>query len=249
MLSRALVIGVERTAFGHGVFADLPGVATDVRRISDLLAERGFAVSAPGQTAPTVSEVTALLAAFVDGTPSGDLAVIYMAGHGYQAADDNGDEGKQDDRWDECFVCGDSPIRDDWFRDALWPRARSGARFVVIVDACHARSMVLGMRERSLARVPPITRSGVLRFHRLVLASCRDEQTTREVANADGSEGVITSQMLSVVTDEPMITYRDLWPRVTAMVAANYPGSGLEQPQATYQGPDDSLLATQALVP
>ena len=49
-------------------------------------------------------------------------------------------------RLDETFVCADRALRDDWFRDGLWPLVRAGARFVVVVDACHSDTMILGLR-------------------------------------------------------------------------------------------------------
>ena len=246
MYARAAVIGVATTTYGDGVFPPLPGVRGDVVAVRDMLCERGFDVALAGDaSAPGRQEVQERLVGLVDATGAADLAVLYLAGHGFLAADTSGDEA---DRWDECFVCADGAIRDDWFRDELWPRARSGTRFVVVVDACHSGSMTLSLAPDEDAP-PQVARLGSTSggYSRLVLAACRDEGVTAELSANEHQRGIMTLELLEVLRDRPRISYRALAPEVAARVR-RYRFTGIDEPQLRYQAPDDILLDSTAFV-
>ena len=236
------MIGVSTTSFGAGLFADLPGVVLDVRRVADLLRKRGFEMRIVGpEPSPSVDDVTTALSMLVEDTQPGDLVVIFLAGHGYRTPDDARDEA---DGWDETFVCGDGALRDDWFRDGLWSRARAGARFVVVVDACHSDTATIAL-DPEQPPPAPIERRG-RDFHRLVLAACRDEQKTRELVDKDKAGGIVTTAMLEALHRDPEVTYADLWSRVAEELQTRdqFP----QEPHLSSSGPDDTLLHSMAFV-
>lgn len=223
------------------MFPPLAGVATDVRSMRSLLAGAGFEVTvARGAENLTSTGVKASLLRLVDETGPGDLAIIYLTGHGYRYPDTSGDEV---DGWDEAFVCADGPIPDDWFRAKLWPHTKPGARIVAVVDACHSASAVLGLRpgdipEPTLATNPaPVPGS-----YRLVLAACRDYETTVALGPSDGGGGVVTTVMREVLASNSLVSYRDLWREVAERVRDRYHNRRIGQPRIDSLGPDDGLL-------
>jgi hypothetical protein len=239
---RALLVGISSTSYLDGAFPELPGVATDVEAMAALLRARHFDVAVVPCDA-NADDVASQLANFVDATGGGDVGVIYLAGHGYEIPDTSKDE---IDGWDESFVCADRPISDDWFRDQLWPRARPKSRFVVVVDACHSASMVLGLRActgSSPEPPPTMISSG---FYRLTMSACRDKETTLELAKGDEGGGVVTTEMLGILRRDQQVSYRDLWSRVATSVRDRYYVQGLGAPQLSYHGRDTSLLTTRA---
>jgi hypothetical protein len=239
--ARALLIGVGETSFLSGQLPALPGVADDVRAVSQQLAKADIEVHTPtARDDVTAAGVARLLAELVDRTKAGDLAVMYLSGHGYRYRDASGDE---TDGWDEAFVCSDGPLEDDWFRAQLWPRARAGARFVAIVDACHSSSAVLGLRvdDRPVAalttRIPDSPG-----YYRIVLAACRDYETTIDVGRSDDGGGVATREMIALLREQRSLTYRSLWQQVAKNVRDRYPSRRVGTPRMDSFGPDDSLL-------
>ena len=250
--ARALVIGVSTTSYGNGLFPSLPGVALDVRAVANLLQERGFEIRITGpDPSPSVEDVTLDLSTLVEETQPGDLAVIYLAGHGYFTPDRENDE---DDRWDEIFLCADGALADDWFREGFWSRAQAGARFVVVIDACHSETATLGqvaalegLQALGLPAEPiwpqptPLIVKRGRDFHRLVLAACRDEGETLELVGGDKGGGIVTREMLSVLHDEPGVTYADLWSRVGDELQRLYGDQLPRPPRLIDSGPDDTL--------
>lgn len=241
MTARALLIGVRATSFLNGQLPELPGVADDVRAVSQQLVRAGIDVrAATAKDDVTAAGVARLLADLVDRTKAADLAVIYLSGHGYRYRDSSGDEA---DGWDEAFVCSDGPLEDDWFRAQLWPRARAGARFVAIVDACHSSSAVLGLRVDERPVAPVTTRVlGSPGFYRIVLSACRDYETTIDVGRSDDGGGVATREMIALLREQPSLTYRSLWQQVAKNVRDHYPSRRVGTPRMDSLGPDDSLL-------
>jgi hypothetical protein len=82
-------------------------------------------------------------------THDGDLSVIYFSGHGWAVPDSNGGD---EDGKDECLVFANGPLRDDWGLFQLWPKANKGARFIVVLEACHSLS-ALGDEVQDTIRV------------------------------------------------------------------------------------------------
>lgn len=243
MTGRALVVGVPHTSYAG--LPDLPGALIDVERIEHLLETRGFEIRSLSDPPPTRTVVQEGLLRLIADTLEGDLSVIYFSGHGYRLLDGSGDE---NDSWDEALVCADGPIVDDWFRDSLWSGVVPGSRFVAIVDACHSDSAVLGLRvSDDEVLIPPLQPSPVEGVWRVVLAACRDKESTLDLGAGDKGGGVATAEMLDIVENHPGISYRDLWGRVATNVRNLYPNRGIGVPHLTASGPDDSLLSGAAL--
>ena len=229
------------TRFGGGLFRPLPRVEGDIARVRETLGSRGFDVAATSLDS-SADEIADEIAELVETTRSGELSVLYLAGHGYRAKDASGDE---TDGWDESFVCSDRPIVDDWFRDELWPRAVSGARFVVVVDACHSESSTLGLRPGAEA-VPAPERAPGRGYYRLTLSACRDQEVTRDRARCDAGGGIVTGELLYTLARDPSLSYRDLWSVVATSVRDGYSHTGVGTPESSYYGGDDSLLTETA---
>jgi hypothetical protein len=239
MTARAMLVGVERSSWGD--VPRLPGVASDLAAMSNLLGHGGFAVTTLPETSLAAASVKRALAQLVTDTVAGDLAVIYFTGHGLLLHDHSGDE---QDGWDEALLCADEPIVDDWFRSNLWTLAADGARIVAIVDACHSDSATLGLRADTPPAVLPPRVAG-RGFWRLILAACRDQETTVDLGSVEGG-GVTTGALVEILTRDPGISYRDLWPEVATTVRDRHPDTGVGTPQMLSSGPDDSLLDAPA---
>jgi Caspase domain len=238
--ARVFLVGVRSTTWDARL-PDLPGVVADITALATLLRTRNFDVTVASGADLTIDGVSKGLLKLLDDSGEGDLGVMYLSGHGYRLADQDGDE---TDRWDEAFVCSDGPIRDDWFRLQLWPRMQPGSRIVAVIDACHSASALTMFQEPPAAPAPvPIVtwRPGP---YRLVLSACKDEEVAFE--RPGGIGGVVTGQMLEVLANQPRLSYRDLWGEV-AQVRRWYEGIG--EPQIDYLAPDDKLLESPAFWP
>jgi S1-C subfamily serine protease len=113
---------------------------------------------------PTRANILAALDGLCAAAREGDRVVVYMAGHGSQQPDDDGDE---PDSLDEVFLpadCGDwneaagiaNAITDDEIGTKLRSIRDKGAVAWLVMDCCHAGSMsrgdeLRGARERRLA--------------------------------------------------------------------------------------------------
>jgi hypothetical protein len=234
---RALVIGVPKPGWGDGIFPELEGVPVDVAGMAEMLSGRGYDVTIPhGPGALRTDRLEASLLQLVDATEDGDEGLIYLTGHGYERADTSGDE-----KWDEAFVTENGLILDDWFRDCLWPTAKPGSRFVVIVDACHSESLTV------YVDVPPLPPPAVVQAlpaarYRLTLSACPDEADAMDGGPKIGS--IVTGVMLRALQATPDQTYRGLWTEVANAAARE--NDGIATPQILSLGPDDGLVNSLA---
>lgn len=242
-VARALVVGVAETTFGNGKLPPLPGARSDAISVGKVLSQRGFTVAVHTER-PEVRQacVGRAIASLVTETHEGDLSVIYLAGHGYRIRNTTGTER---DGWDEAFVCGDGAILDDWFRDELWPAANPGARFVVVVDACHSESITLGLRADDIPPVPPPVLV-VSTYYRLTLAACRDEEIALSAAREDGGDGVVTSALVDRLLLGGDATYEAIWQAVATSVRDRYAHKRVGTPQLDSYGPDFKLQHSAA---
>lgn len=104
-------------------------------------------------TRPTRANILDALARLATDVREGDLAVVFLAGHGSQQPDTSGDEA---DRKDEIFLPADAgewrrvegsvenAITDDELGAAVDAIAARGARVWLIVDSCHSGTMLRG---------------------------------------------------------------------------------------------------------
>lgn len=173
----ALLVGCTRYPNLAPSFS-LDGPANDVALMRHLLIERfGFradsivtlAAEVPGaQGLPTRSEIESQLKKLAVRAREGDQVVVFLAGHGSQqpvCVEDR--DFPEPDGLDEIFLPQDvgawdgerghveNAIADDQLREWLAPIQNQGAFLWVIVDACHAGSMVRGSGVERVRQVPP----------------------------------------------------------------------------------------------
>lgn len=173
----ALLVGCTRYPNLAPSFS-LEGPANDVVLMRHLLIERfGFradsivtlAAEVPGaQGLPTRSEIESQLKKLAERARAGDQVVVFLAGHGSQqpvCVEDR--DYPEPDGLDEIFLPQDvgtwdgerghveNAIVDDQLREWLEPIQKQGAFLWVIVDACHAGSMVRGSGVERVRQVPP----------------------------------------------------------------------------------------------
>lgn len=240
MARRALLFGISHTRYNRATFPPLPGAGVDADRVARALIAKRFAASdvvVPSGDHLTAASAQQSMLRMVEATGPNDLSVIYFSGHGWQFRDQSGDE---PDHLDECLVFSDEPIGDDWFRAYLWPAAIPRARFVVIAEACHSESALLGFHAE-VVPVPEPAREDKP-WWRLSLSSCRDKEVALAMANGDGGSGVVTEVMLGILTRKPELSYRQLWQDVSSTVRDQYAHRGAGTPVWTHCGPDDSLV-------
>ena len=231
---RALIVGVATTTWGDDL-VPLDGVLTDVRNMSDVL--DGFTKTVLNTPETTTAErVRGELIDLVASTEDGDLSVIYLAGHGYRTPDSSGDEL---DGLDECFVCSDGPIVDDWFHETLWPMGHDGARFVVVLDACHSLSAAMHVTFLDPTQIRTIDE----RYWRLYFAACHDELEALDGNPTDG--GVFTSLLVNQIRlrEATPPSYRELFKGV---IGAASQRRGVPEPKYSSRGPSDALLDAPA---
>lgn len=167
---RALVIGINSypgiTIAGLPGQRDLKGAVLDANSMAEfLVAEYGFT---KGQVkllkdgdATRAAIIEAIKTWLIGGTQPGDRAVLYFAGHGAQARDENGDE-PDGDRFDEALVPADAvgdlaraPVKlknlilDDEL--GAYVEKLGDRDLIAIFDACHS-----GTITRSLDGAVPI---------------------------------------------------------------------------------------------
>ncbi len=147
---------------GHDVL-DMQRVLVDVleARPEDLCTLTGW--PADEAIRPTRANIVRALEDLAAASHDGDLAVVYLAGHGTQIPDQNGDE---PDGLDECFLPADlaswdpkakrlpGALLDDDLGPLIAAIRKNGARVWLVVDACYSGTMLRGgsdgERERAL---------------------------------------------------------------------------------------------------
>ncbi len=211
MTARALLVGVPHTT-ARSNLPDLDGIETDTNAVKAMLLDRGFTaanVSVPDGRDLEAARLQAQLLALAEATKQGDLAIFYFAGHGYSTLDGSGDETGDD--WDECLVCADRLLLDDWFHDVFWKATQPGSRWVTCVDACHSATSTLAI---DVFHDPPpdhaISQMPVLDSPRwrLLLAACGDGEDALELADRNGmARGAMTDAMLRSLHEFPDASY------------------------------------------
>jgi hypothetical protein len=207
---RALVVGIPATTYRSYLFQALPGADMCAGLVALYLRQAGFdSVTRPEGEGLTAAAVQQSLVDLVGRTGPGDLGVFYFYGHGWQYKDGNhdGDRTPEDDQ-DEFLVCADSVIIDDWFGKNLWPTARAGATFAIVIDACHSESVAsyITLPEPVEVKVRPWNNN----VARLILAACHDNENTYAEPGPAGM-GIVTKAMLMALNRTPTISYGDLW--------------------------------------
>jgi hypothetical protein len=198
MAKRALLVGINRYPDPAN---ELRGCVNDVLMMRDTLERRcGFddprGIRVLTDRHATTAAILEGLAWLLDGAAPGDSLVFHYSGHGSQVPDRNGDES---DGLDEILCPYDlqweHPLTDDDLATAVAPIPR-GALLTVILDCCHSGT---GLREPSrngsgirhrylphlaepaaLARTVRRFGSGVAKSEAVLIAACRDDQTSAD---------------------------------------------------------------------
>lgn len=153
---RALLLGVPRTNYrpNSGKFNALPNVQNDLNRMIKLT--KGF--STKKKVGATAKQGVDLICEVAKATEPGDLCLIYFSGHGYTIPDPKGGDG---DGNDECLVFANDVLKDDWAATYLWPNTVRGARYLVILDACHSLSALGHEAPETVLTAPPDSDRGI----------------------------------------------------------------------------------------
>jgi len=229
-MKKSLLVGINRYPDPHD---ELKGCVNDVRQMEETLKSRyGF----PGDgnmriltdARATTKAILDGLAWLAAGASPGDSLVFHYSGHGSQVPDKNGDE--TTDRLDE-ILCPydldwDHPLTDDELADAC-ANVPQGALLTVILDCCHSGT---GLREFAPVRhrfLPhpetphsakprpprPARRFGVsvTRTNAVLIAACRDDQTSADAWIDGGCHGAHTYHLCAALaTGARDLTYRAL---------------------------------------
>lgn len=247
--ARALVVGVPWTDFDSKL-PSLPGAQGDAEGMKRLLVSRGFAAtdvetpSGANLKARRVQQQLLDLAAVVE---AGELGIFYFSGHGYRLPDGSGDE--RDD-WDECIVCSDDVIIDDWFRDVFWPATKPDSRWVACVDACHSDSAASGALPQSPLRLEvPSGRTTSASSWRLILAACgeSEEALYQGQAGPDPARSAVTKAILRSLKGESRRSYEQLWGDVVERIEKLRQLTWwIGDPRMWYSGSDERLKHARA---
>jgi len=224
-MKKALLVGINRYPDPRN---GLKGCVNDVRQMADTLKSRyGF----PGDgnmriltdARATTKAILDGLAWLTAGTSPGDSLVFHYSGHGSQVPDRNGDE--TTDRLDE-ILCPynldwDHPLTDDDLAAAC-AGVPKGALLTVILDCCHSGT---GLRDfapdrhrflphpethrnglnldRRPRRQNPGRRFGVsvTRTNAVLIAACRDDQTSADAWIDGGYHGAHTFYLCRALAD------------------------------------------------
>jgi len=146
---RALIISISE--YRDGEINDLPGGQYDEGIMKNVVSKLGFAskdILALKNEKATMANIKREIDHWlINGTTSGDRALIYFSGHGTQIKDLNGDE---DDGLDEALVPydaqlgnDDSLLSDDVFNTLL--NKIPAGETIVLIDSCHSGTATKGI--------------------------------------------------------------------------------------------------------
>ena len=145
----ALIVGVGD--YANPKIKDLLGPPEDARRIYQVLTDEARGYGFPESNVCMLLDRQATTERFrkafeqtlVQRARAGDVAVVFFAGHGSQAADQNGDEA---DQWDETLMLHDArsggveDLLDDELNAMLGRLHAKTERITVILDSCSSGS-------------------------------------------------------------------------------------------------------------
>ena len=272
---RALLIGIDQydrspssptnpTASltpGRRTWQNLQGSVNDVTIMRELLLHRfGFndadVLVLTNQQATRANILAAFQHHLIDSARTGDLSVIFYAGHGSRIYNSNSTEL---DRKDETIVPADANSNTNPkviidIRDKEWDRLFTqvldrGARLTAIFDSCHSGSisramvpMTMGVRsleedERDVALLvgaePPAHAPGQVPEKRegaLIVSAAQEDQPAREAARRFGDRkewhGAFTLALVDTLNDLPSTATAE---RVFDQVTAKLKAGGYNQ--------------------
>ncbi len=210
MSSAALLVGVPAPApsqiDGRTVpWQPLPGVANDLAHIRDMLRSAPDAIDEtailtlvrPHDTTP--DNILAQLDRLTAPLAAGDTFVLYLSGHGFHVADDDGDEA---DGRDEVFIASDgTPMRDDLFAER-WRRLPDGVTVIGLIDTCCAESNARALTHPATTLATPPTLAATTHTgggaSLLFLAASLEQQSAYETTVTGMPRGVLSAALTDV---------------------------------------------------
>jgi hypothetical protein len=210
MRKKALLVGINRYPDPR---SELKGCINDVRLVEKTLREHyGFAGDGSVRVLTDARATTMAILEGLDwltsGAEPGDSLVFHYSGHGSQVPDRHGDE---PDGLDE-ILCPydlewDHPLTDDDLAAAV-AGIPKGALLTVILDCCHSGTGLRGPARNGSGGRPrflphlvepadalgPVRRFGtsVTKTNAVLLAACRDDQTSADALINGGYHGAHT---------------------------------------------------------
>lgn len=238
----AVLVGVARPAAfkfrgRRYTFATARGVTADIDWYEELLRNRVPAeqlsltrLTTPGDT--TADNLSVELTTAAGGVQPSGLFVLVLCGHGFQAADDNGDE---PDNLDEVFAASNGPIADDFFAH-LWSPLPPNAGVVVFADTCSADSVGIA-GGLNIEPVIALTAAGP---SRVSISASMPWEKASEVATRHGYRGVMSLALEDAWTlQEAQASYLTWFRTAAELVSVRRPQ---QHPRLRYLGPDQHLL-------
>jgi len=146
-------------------------------------------------------------------TLSGDLAVVYISGHGYRRPTS---DPREPDGYDECLVLSDDVLADNWFRAEFWPGVAASSFWMTCADTCFSATVLVGIdvfRPPEDDEIVP-TPMGVLNaptYARISLAAAGESQLAQEIRKGGIIEGWYTGGILQAIAATPSLDYDELW--------------------------------------
>lgn len=250
---RALLVGVDYSRTGgpwHPLHGDRDtGAVRDVLISRFGFEEDCIRLLATPEETTHQAIVQTFRSFLVEQTGPGDIVYFHYSGHGHRAFDEDGDEV---DRWDETLVPSDwqmgrdsHEISDDEISDLLAElKQREPANVALVFDCCHSGSVTRGPNTSfrglspdapPVADAPPgrapegaggmLARGEADELGYVAVFAARHDQQARETRDDSGEPmGLLTYAWIrTLLGAEPQTTYRDLFERLTELVAQRNP--------------------------
>ncbi len=214
----------------HGVTGDLDWYEQLVRTVVPKERLRLHRWDEPSTT--TSASIRDGLNRIAKALPDGELLVLVLCGHGFQATDDNGDE---PDALDEVFAAYDGPVLDDHFGQ-VWDGMRTSTDLVVIVDSCSADTLgIRGGRD-----VEPVLSYRTVGPARLSISASMAWEDAGEVTTRHGARGQLSLALEDAWLEPDARSSYLTWFRAAAdLLAVRRPQ---QHPRLRFLGPDDTLM-------
>ncbi len=257
---QALVFGVNVVdpagyagrGLGHLTFCE-----KDATLVAALTKARGFDTQLFTGSAVTkdamVNGITAAAETLVDG----DTFLLYFSGHGNTTDDISGEEAGRGNMRDETLCLFDNQILDDELY-AQWQKFNTGVRIVVLTDACHSGSVLMGAEDDLVRKSPDARESKIMKRLNptmysdmraalppktelncsiLHLAGCREDQLSYESKSME--QGIFTGHMLRALEGDFSGSYKQLFEAMHASMP------DVQKPVMNHLGVDNETFNNQ----
>lgn len=240
---KALCMGINDYP---GTNNDLRGCVNDANGWESMLSSKGFSVITLLNADATKSNVISNIKNLLENAVAGDELFITYSGHGSNVTDINGDE---DDGRDETWYLYDGNLIDDEIRDSL-SRLPNSVKLTIVSDSCHSGSVTRAMLSALSSEthycqaryMPPkddlvaISVSGLPikksiaypeeGMNHILITGCKSTEYSYDASFNGMSMGAMSHFALLVLRDNPDITYRDFYAKLSKQLpSGQYPQS------------------------